>query len=1430
MPRMRFAVVSTMLVLIAAAPRSSAAELATTDSFAEVPALVSAPEPLVASVPTAGPTEFLDEVEVIGPVERKPFPATETTHRATVVVTTCANVGTGDDVSLAEAILQANAAGGNTYITFAAGLAACIISPTNLLRLPAVTGNNITIDGDVDGNGTPDIRITGSSSPGDGLVVIGTNCVLKGLSICCYSNAAIKLQGSYNTVTNCTLGASNGVGLEVNNGFSNTVGPGVIANQNLTMGLVIRGALAVANTVTNSQFAFNGNAGVAFVDGANGNLIGPANILSRNTWAGVHFEGASHHNNVLNNAIGTNGLGTVAYGNYQSGVAIAYGSHDNFISGNFTSGNGWCGIQITGVSTDHNIVRGNRVGVNAAGTAAMANLQHGMAIAEGASHNIVDSQNIMSGNGWSGVGIYGNTASSRSNTIAANAIGVGADQATAIPNAQNGVKLYLGAADNNIGPGNIISGNLSDGLLVTDALTTNNSVFQNTIGANAAGSGAVANGGSGIRIDHDANNTHVGPDNVIVAAGDHGVAIGGGAHDNSVYNSYVGVNRALEGQLGNTGDGVSVAGPAHANTIESNVIANNEGAGVRFSGADCVANACARNVIGAGQPSMYARGNRGPGVAIMDGANANSVTDNTIGANWEEGVEVCGSGTYDNVVDGNRIGIASDGVGEIGNESDGVRVCDGARANEFSFNIISDNDGFGIRIDAALETLVADNIIGLSADKATAVGNGAGGIQIANGGAVTRVTANHIGGNYGDGVQLRDAGTTNNRILENVIGVKVAENLGAPNRGCGVHVGIGAAENHIGVDGDALTSPAGGNEIVMNTSLGILVDRDAGRTVFRFNVIRSNGRITNRQVAVLREGLQLYPPWFVGQSGGWAHGLCVAEDVSIIDVYASDVDYAFGEYVGARGLIDRSYDIAFAGDWRHLKATVTTAQGTSEIGWLRPKVYYSYRNSVPPDFIPGFLDHVGITVDFQPYGELGRTAVVVEAVPFDGVRRESWPDFVAAAEIDPGTSRPEIVSVEMSDQAIVDGILDWIWWNPFYLENTPIGHAGYSIIPGAEKGEYGDYSCVGLTERAAEAAGFDITPSLNEHFPAAPSYDGFIIFVPSMQLNFLSSGIVTLPNAKAGDASSAEVAFVRLSGHALPYYGSNDVPFAEARCRLSAIGLGPVAGSYDGVSITCTADGLLGGAVSVPGDQRVALSFDSLLGRWVAPLPLQAAGSPLIIDLFLTDELDAASVGVDFTSGGAVIPGETIAADVSYTHIGSPLTAFDYNLDGVVDSLDAAYFQACFATPSADCRYYFDADLDNDVDCADWSGLKAAWSDESTLPPVFGPCDVSSVSDEDDATGRPSPRGVVIGMRNPYHAGGDIEVQLTKSGLVLQVDIYDVAGRHVRTLYAGASDGDRISLVWSGRDEFGRVWPSGVYVMNIKAGGKSLARKFLLVR
>lgn len=229
------------------------------------------------------------------------------------------------------------------------------------------------------------------------------------------------------------------------------------------------------------------------------NLIGGPNAADRNVISaaktrgtlGVLIQGATATLNVVqNNYIGTDPTGAQARANAGSGVAIQ-DAPGNQVVGNVISGNTEDGLLIMKSLATGNVVRGNRIGIDAAGTHRLANGFHGIEI-QTASNTIggaaATDRNVLSGNAKAGVVLW--TTAATANTIQGNYIGTDASGSVAIGNGEQGVAVA--SANANAITGNLISGNTLEGVGIFPG--NNNTVTGNTIGFTAAGSTRLANG------------------------------------------------------------------------------------------------------------------------------------------------------------------------------------------------------------------------------------------------------------------------------------------------------------------------------------------------------------------------------------------------------------------------------------------------------------------------------------------------------------------------------------------------------------------------------------------------------------------------------------------------------------------------------------------------------------------------------------------------------------------------------------------------------------------------------------------------------------------------------------------------------------------------------------------------------------------------
>jgi len=83
---------------------------------------------------------------------------------------------------------------------------------------------------------------------------------------------------------------------------------------------------------------------------------------------------------------------------------------------------------------------------------------------------------------------------------------------------------------------------------------------------------------------------------------------------------------------------------------------------------------------------------------------------------------------------------------------------------------------------------------------------------------------------------------------------------------------------------------------------------------------------------------------------------------------------------------------------------------------------------------------------------------------------------------------------------------------------------------------------------------------------------------------------------------------------------------------------------------------------------------------------------------------------------------------------------------------------------------------------------------------------------------------------NPFNPILHVPVLAPEGGGKATVEIFDVRGRRVRTIWESVLPPGRSTLSWYGRDDSGRTQASGVYFVRLRAGGVTDLRKVVLIR
>ena len=741
---------------------------------------------------------------------------------ANFVVTNNFDVGAG---SLRQAITGANAAAGDDTISFADLGSNNKITPDT--PLPTIT-SPVTIDGYTHPGASPNTLAVGDNAvlkvelSGEDFLggtpsglTIGISSTVRGLAINRFEGAAIHISGGNGTIVE-----------------GNFIGTDLTGTLDLTSPASVGGGV--------------------LVDGSGANLIGGAaaaarNVVSGNGADGIEIRGLDSSGNVVQgNYIGTTKSGVAALRNDESGVAVA-GAADTLIGGatalarNVISANGE-GVSIDGDATARTVVRGNRIGTNAAGTRALGNA--GIGIDNFGGDEGTFDGNVVSGNASVGVNVRGDTTELASgNTIRGNRIGTNAAGTAALGNGFDGMQIQSTSPGTTVGgegagARNIISGNDGYGVHVSDR---NSRIQGNFIGTNASGAAAIPNDDGGViafasGVGLQIGGTTAAARNVVSGNDGPGIHTLGFAE---VIGNYVGLNAAGTGAVPNE-DGVRaetqtfIGLTASGRVPAGNVISGNANAGVLITGDFSSSVEVDDNLIGTNPAGTGALPN-GDGVVVTNGGSGAALgitARNVISGNDFAGVLIRGPGFGHNTLQANTIGLNRAGTAPLPNGT-GVEIAAGASENAIgsSFtaqrNVIAGNRFEGIRIHGAgtERNTVSRALVGLRPDGAAQPNQR--GVVIAGGASLNTIggssgdLANTISGNTFDGVLITGDDTSRNTVRGNRIGTSLDGTAARPNL-VGVSIAGGARFNTVG---GALNRPA--SQISGNRSAGVRV-ADAG--------------------------------------------------------------------------------------------------------------------------------------------------------------------------------------------------------------------------------------------------------------------------------------------------------------------------------------------------------------------------------------------------------------------------------------------------------------------------------------------------------------------------------------------------------------------------------------------------------------------------
>ena len=577
----------------------------------------------------------------------------------------------------------------------------------------------------------------------------------------------------------------------------------------------------------------------------------------------------SNANVVLGNYIGIGADGSTALGATSNNVYVT-GSNNTIGgtaagSRNVISASSASGVFIT--TGTGNVVQGNYIGTDATGMLDRGNAVRGVEVWSANGNTIggaaAGAGNLVSGNDSDGI----NVNLSNNTTVQGNVVGLNAAGTAALANGRNGIRVN--SANNLIGgsgAGNVVSGNSQAGVYLTGAGATGNVLLGNRIGTDAGGTLSLGNGagnegggvwvgggGTGVTI----GGTGAGEGNTIATNYGHGVTLSGVNAALLQGNTITGNFDPSPAPVPNIGAGVSIessSGVTVGGTAAGsrNVISGNQTQGV-FIGFNSSNNWVAGNYLGTDATGTVAQANGHSGVLLYWNADNNTIGGTTAAA--RNLISGNGTGVWieessdNNVVSANYIGVDASGAADLGNGSAGVIVnlnslnnrIGGTLAGER--NVISGNGSTGVLIQNGADgTLVQGNYIGTNAAGSAAIQNDGGGVGINNAANVTIGGAAAGAGNLISGHTTQAGvalwgGSIGAVIQGNRIGTDATGTVALGNRN-GVSFGGGSWNGLVGG-----TGAGEGNLIAYSTFNGVEIYAGSTGVSVLGNSIHSNGML-----------------------------------------------------------------------------------------------------------------------------------------------------------------------------------------------------------------------------------------------------------------------------------------------------------------------------------------------------------------------------------------------------------------------------------------------------------------------------------------------------------------------------------------------------------------------------------------------------------
>jgi FlgD Ig-like domain/Domain of unknown function (DUF5122) beta-propeller len=129
----------------------------------------------------------------------------------------------------------------------------------------------------------------------------------------------------------------------------------------------------------------------------------------------------------------------------------------------------------------------------------------------------------------------------------------------------------------------------------------------------------------------------------------------------------------------------------------------------------------------------------------------------------------------------------------------------------------------------------------------------------------------------------------------------------------------------------------------------------------------------------------------------------------------------------------------------------------------------------------------------------------------------------------------------------------------------------------------------------------------------------------------------------------------------------------------------------------------------------------------------------------------------------------------------------------------------------------------------DASGLANAWTEFGTPSNTDFIVNIETGVNSNGETSLPANYRLLQNQPNPFNAGTLIKYEIPEAGRV-SIKIYNLAGQEILEIMNAVQPPGRYQINWNGRDNAGRLVPSGIYVYKLLANGFEETRKMTFMK